>query len=327
MKVLVTGATGYVGRSLVPRLLAERHEIVALVRDASRARDLSSLGVLLVQGDLRCADEIMPRDVEAVVHLAYSLFPVSDPRTNIEGSLRVIEAARIRNVRRFIYTSSALVYGPSDPAIPVTEDHPCRPNLRFARQQLRVEQVAASLAASAGFPAVILRPSELYGERGGFLPLIVERLRRGAFPLAGDGRQGISFTAVQDLVEVVTRCLTAQLAPGQVLNVNAPNLVEAAALYDRLASMVGGPRPRRIPESLVYGFGAVAGATARVLGRVPSFNLDLARLSCLRAGPRSIEKARALIGFRPTDEDPRAAIEALFSSAEDASAPRQLRSS
>ncbi len=310
MRVIVTGATGYVGRSLTRRLVDEDHTVVALVRDPVRAGDVLPRSVTLVKGDLLAAHEVLPWDVEAVVHLAFSMFPVSDERTNVDGSLRIIEAARARNVRRFVYTSSALVYGPSDPTLPVHEDHPCRPDMRFARQQLRVELAARSLAASDGFPAVILRPSEVYGGDGGFLPLMVERLRRGQLPLAGDGRQGISFTAHQDLVNVIVRCLAADLRPGEVLNVNAPVLVEAASLFDRLATGLGAPRPRRIPVPLVYAFGAAAGAVAAVLGRAPSFNLDLARLSSMRSGPRSIEKARRLIGFRPKDEDPRPAIEA-----------------
>ncbi len=312
MKVIVTGATGYVGRSLAPRLVREGHDVVALVRDPTRARDVLPGGVTLLKGDLHAADGVIPRDAEAMIHLAFSMFPVSDGRTNVEGSLRIVEAARARKVRRFVYTSSALVYGPSDPSLAVTEEHPCRPDMRFARQQLRVEQAARSLAASEGFPAVILRPSEVYGADGGFLPVLVERLRRGQLPLAGDGRQGISFTALGDLVEVIVRCLTADLRPGEVLNVNAPVPVEAASLFDLLASGLGAPRPRRIPVPVVYAFGAVAGVLAAALGRTPSFDLDLARLSSLRSGPRSIEKARRLVGFEPTDGDPRATIVARF---------------
>jgi hypothetical protein len=108
-----------------------------------------------------------------------------------------------------------------------------------------------------------------------------------------------------------------------VLNINAPLLVETAALFDRLASGLGGPRPRRIPVPMVYGFGAIAGALARARGLTPSFNLDLARLSCIRSAPRCIDKARARLGFRPTDEDPRAAIETLYLAAEQASGVRR----
>ncbi len=312
MRVLVTGATGYVGRVLTRRLLEDGHEAVALARDPARARDLLPPGIAMVEGDLHAAASVVPWDVDAIVHLAFSMFPVSDGRTNVAGSLRLIDAARARNVRRFVYTSSALVYGPSDPSLPVSEDHACRPSMRFARQQLRVETALRELAETDNFPAVVLRPSEVYGGDGGFLPSMVDQLRRGQLPLAGDGHQAISFTARQDLVEAIARCLTADLRPGEVLNVNAPVPVDAARLFDDLASALGAPRPRRIPVPLVYAAGAVAGAIATTLGRRPSFDLDLARLACLRSGPRSIERARRAIGFEPTDQDPRKAIEALF---------------
>lgn len=312
MRVLVTGATGYVGRVLSRRLMEDGHEVVALLRNPARARDVVPPGIAIVEGDLHAAPHVVPWGIDAVVHLAFSMFPASDSRTNVDGTLQVIDAARARKVRRFVYTSSALVYGPSNPSLLVSEDHACRPTMRFARQQLRVETALRVLAESNRFPAIILRPSEVYGGDGGLLSLMVDQLRRGRLALAGDGHQGISFTARQDLVEAITRCLVADLRPGEVLNINAPVLVDAATLFDNLASGLGAPRPRRIPVPLVYAVGAAASAVATTLGRRPSFNLDLARLACLRSGPRSIERAREAIGFEPTDEDPRGAIEAIF---------------
>lgn len=85
MKVFVTGATGYIGRPLVKRLLTEGHEVFALVRDTNKADDLCNQGAILIKGDVLSVDAVAPANIDAVIHLAFSLFPESNRRTNVDG--------------------------------------------------------------------------------------------------------------------------------------------------------------------------------------------------------------------------------------------------
>jgi nucleoside-diphosphate-sugar epimerase len=312
MRVFVTGATGYIGRPLVKRLLTEGHEVFALARDTNKADDLCNQGAILIKGDVLSVDAVAPANIDAVIHLAFSLFPESNRRTNVDGSLHVINMALRRKVRRFIYNSSALVYGPTDPSHIVTELDVCRPNMRFARQQLIIENALRKLASTEGFPAVILRPSEVYGGKGGYFQKMVEMLHQGRLPICGDGSQGIAFTEIDDLHDAILRCLEVDLRPGETMNIGTPAIIPVALIFDRIASAFGAPRPRRIPKTISLAAGMLMGAIYGLVGRTPSFNLEIAKVACMRAGPRSIARAQALIGFQPRHPDPLAAIEQQY---------------
>ena len=108
MNIFLTGATGYLGRPLVHRLVEAGHLVTALVRDARGGAAALADGARVVQGDVRDVDSVMPDRTEGVVHLAFSLFPGSCRATNVAGSLEVMQAALKRRVRRFVYTSSSL---------------------------------------------------------------------------------------------------------------------------------------------------------------------------------------------------------------------------
>lgn len=308
MKIFVTGATGYIGRPLISSLIEANHKIFALVRDTEKAHDLQMQGASLIQGDIFQVDALAPAEIDAVVHLAFSLFPKSDKRTNVDGSLHVISAARKRRIRRFIYISSALVYGPSDPSKNITELSPCRPNLRFSRQQMTIENTLRDLADKEAFPAVILRPSEVYGGKGGYFQKMVEMLRHGQLPVCGNGSQGIAFTEIDDLHDAILRCLEVDLRPGETMNIGTPIIIPTAFLFDRIAATFGAPRPRRIPKMVALAGGALMGFLYGLVGRTPSFNLEIAKIACMDAGPRSIDRAKSLIGLQPRHPDPLDAI-------------------
>jgi nucleoside-diphosphate-sugar epimerase len=312
MKIFITGATGYIGRPLATKLTSAGHHITALVRSREKAKDLNAQGIDLVEGDVNDVESAMPPDTEAVIHLAFSLFPKSCRKTNVDGSLKVIDAAVHRNVRRFIYTSSSLVYGPTPAAIEVTESTSLNPHMEFSQQQVFVERRLFQLARERNFPSVILRPSEVFGGRGGFFEYMVEMLKAGTLPVAGDGKQNIAFTELDDLHKAIMDCLTAELQPAEIMNIGTPMGLAVGDLYDRIASHFGARRPRRVPISVLLVGGALAGFSFKVLRRTPPFNLDIAKLSCMESGPRSIRKAKTLIGFNPTHPNPMDAIEKYY---------------
>lgn len=303
MQVFVTGATGYVGSQLIGELLAAGHAVTALVRDPGPAQHLADRGVTLIVGDVRTIDGLMPAQTDAVVHLAASLFPDSDRSVNVEGSLAVLNEAQRVSVRRFIYMSSALVYGPSAPSVAVTETHPCRPNTSFARQQHAVEQAVLAAADTTGFPAVILRPSQIVGGHGGSFAAIVQRIRSGSMMIGRSHDQNLSLTDLTDLIDVVIACLDQELAPGEIFNVTSGSL-PARDLYVRIAHALDVKPPTAVPAPVVLTAGALAGIYARLRGIPPQFSLDVAKVALFTAGPRATDKARAMLGFRARQPDP-----------------------
>jgi nucleoside-diphosphate-sugar epimerase len=296
-----------VGRGVVERLLHDGHEVVALVRSRARAEDLVQRGVQIAVADISDVDSVFPAGVDAVIHTAFSLFPVADRRINVDGSLRLMRVAARARVRKFVFTSSGLVYGPGDETRVVDEAHPCRPHLRFAKQQRAVELALLERARAEGFPGVILRASEVWGGRGGFFDATVARLRAGRFFLAREDTR-LSLTEHADLVEVIARTLQAPLAPGEILNVCTPVGVSTAALYLALARVLGVAAPKRLPSPAIFAAGALAECVFGAVGAVPPLNVDIARLATFRAGPRSITRAHQLLGFAPRAADPLAAI-------------------
>src|SRR4051794_30848437 len=131
MKILVTGATGKVGSRLAKRLAQRGHHLRALVRDRTRAADLLGAEIELVQGDLLEIDSLAAavRGVDAVVHCAAFFRGATAEQAhsvNDLGTQQLANAARAASVKRFVFTSTGLVYGPTG-GRPVAEEAPCAP--------------------------------------------------------------------------------------------------------------------------------------------------------------------------------------------------------
>src|SRR6187401_3219234 len=135
MKILVTGATGKVGSRLSQRLAQRGAHVRALVRDPARAAALRAAGIELVQADLLDPSSLATavRGVDAVVHCAAFFRGATAEQAhavNDLGSQRLANAARDAAVKRFIFTSTGLVYGPNGGRL-ASEDAPCAPTVAY----------------------------------------------------------------------------------------------------------------------------------------------------------------------------------------------------
>jgi UDP-glucose 4-epimerase len=177
--VLITGASGYIGRQLVAKLAAVRPGFTALV--ASDLREVPAeerlSGVTYVTGDIRSQDleQLMrTHGVEAVVHLAAIVTPGRDSNRQLEyevdvlGTRRVLEACVAAGVRQLVVTSSGAAYGyHADNAVPLHEDHPLRgnPEFAYADHKRQVEELlAASREAHPQLDQLIFRPGAILGD-------------------------------------------------------------------------------------------------------------------------------------------------------------------
>jgi nucleoside-diphosphate-sugar epimerase len=169
MKALVSGATGFLGRSIVRRLLREGIEVRALVRPG---RTAACAGAEVVEGDI-CDDASVAaavRGVDCVVHAAARV-DTSGPweafaEANVRGARRVIRAAHAAGVRRIVHISSLSVYAVPHDGATITEDSPyeSETNARghYSRSKLAADRIAL-FEAQRGAPVVVLRPGLLYG--------------------------------------------------------------------------------------------------------------------------------------------------------------------
>ena len=198
MKILVTGADGFIGSHLVESLLAAGHQVRAFCLynslgswgwlDTLRPARQAELEVVL--GDIRdplCVREAM-RGCDQVFHLAaliaipYSyVAPASYIDTNIHGTLTVVQAARDLGVQRVVHTSTSETYGTAQ-FVPITEDHPLVGQSPYAASKIGADQIALSYWRSFETPVVVLRPFNTYGPRQSaraVIPTIISQIAAG----------------------------------------------------------------------------------------------------------------------------------------------------
>jgi UDP-glucose 4-epimerase len=224
MRILVTGGNGSIGRELVPALLTRGHEVVVLDREVKALDHHPRLRLIQNSVEDAAAVAEATRDVEAIVHLAWSF--ADDPAYLLEhdlrGHLHLLEAARREKVRRFLYTSTAVVYG-KPMRQPIDEDHPLlvlaarKPAYGIAKEF--AEKLTFLVAETDGPPAAILRFWWAFGQEIGGRHLR-EMLRAAAAgePLIVPVDCGGSFLALDDFIQIVDLLLGTDLRGGQVFN-------------------------------------------------------------------------------------------------------------
>ena len=174
-RVLVIGASGYLGRAVTERLLADGHQVLALTRQGEATGSLPQ-HVTAVVGDLQEPTSLtaaVTAEVDAVVHLAT---PMGDEAADL-AALDALLAALHGSGRALLYTSGAWVLGPSkESAEPFDEDSPTRPLPLVGYRHRLEERVLA--AADHGVRGVVIRPGVAFGRGGGIPALLVDLARQ-----------------------------------------------------------------------------------------------------------------------------------------------------
>ena len=235
LKVLVTGADGFIGSHLVERLVLDGAEVRAMCLYNSQGswgwledtehHVQNSIDVRL--GDIRDPEWMVEacRGVDVVIHLAaliaipYSyIAPRSFVDTNITGTINVLEAARRNDVKRVIHTSTSEVYG-TPRELPIRETHPLNAQSPYAATKLAADQLAISYHLSFGVPVAILRPFNTYGPRQStraVIPAMMTQLLAGRREIQLgrlDTRRDLCF--VTDTVDGFIRAITADKIIGE----------------------------------------------------------------------------------------------------------------
>ncbi len=241
MKVLVTGADGFIGSHLTEALVRAGYDVRAFVLYNS----FNSWGWLDACGsDVKGKFEPFPGDVrdpngvrtamkgcDKVLHLAaliaipYSYHsPDTYVDTNIKGTLNVVQAARDLNVEKVVHTSTSEVYGTAR-FVPITEEHPLQGQSPYSASKIGADQIALSFWRSFGTPVAILRPFNTYGPRQSaraVIPTIITQIAHGARRIKlGALHPTRDFNYVADTVAAFIALLGSDRGLGEVVNVGS----------------------------------------------------------------------------------------------------------
>ncbi len=302
MKVLVTGANGFVGSHIVDALLRHGHTVHAMVRPTSNLAWLEGKEVHRVHGHLDRPETLQAalEGIDAVIHNAGV---VSAPTKyhyymhNTEGTHNLVKAALVggRELKRFVFVSSQAAGGPSDTATPRREEDAPLPITAYGHSKLLAENLLRRYRDQ--LPISIIRPPAVYGPRdAAFLPMF-KMVERGWMPLFGTGRE-VSLIHAQDLARQVLLQLTEEAAIGQVFHAAPYDPVSLEQFGQTMGKVLGNqPRPLQLPDGLLkHGYPLVYPAI-RALGIRPPFQVDKLPDMLARRWTISGEKARRLLGF------------------------------
>jgi UDP-glucose 4-epimerase len=280
---LVTGATGFLGRHLVARLVESGARVRAVALPREDASPLAALGVEIARADLTEPATLPPLfagALERVFHLG-AICNFSTPyaalrRVNVDGTERLTGLALRAGVQVFVHVSSTSVYGPWR-GTPFVEDSPREPQDDYGRSKRDGEDVLWRRIAE-GLPAVVLRPCTVYGPgcTDGAGKAFSRPTSLAAIP--GDGSQRLSNVRVEDVAGAALYLAERAEARGRAFNVaddSHPTLEEALALA-ALAFDTKLPS-RHLPLPLVALAARAQGLAARLAGRIPELELDAVR--------------------------------------------------
>lgn len=304
--VFVTGATGFLGRNLVPILLANGLRVKALVRETSDVSHLREPNVELVIGDVLDAPLVQRALVGCryVVHAA-GLFRFwgqaeAFERINVQGTSNITEAARRQGVEKLVYVSTIAVAGQHPSETIIDEKVKCEPADAYQRSKYDAEMFVRMFSMGAQLPAVILRPGAFYGPWGryAFNRLFFEDPLRGLLIQVHNG-QRITFPAfVPDVARAILAALK-QGKSGQTYNIAGDPLThqEVNATVSRLAHL---PNWRlNVSEKMMLRVAGWLTRRAERTGREPFYPTNLASY-VFQDWRVSSEKARAELNFVPT---------------------------
>ena len=310
MKVLVTGATGFLGSYLVPALASGGYEVTGMVHSRKPNPDLKkSMETRMADLTDKTSLAEATKGMDAVVHLAayYTFFGKKElyQMVTVNGTRSLLDACLVNGVRRFVYCSSTEAMGPvASP--PGDESTPLKPSYEYGRSKVEAERVVRESSAQ-GMEWTIIRPSGIYGPGNvddisyWFIVSFAKNSLATKF-LVGGGRNLLQFVHAKDVARAFVLALdNPKVAIGQTYLVSDDQAVSYRELYSVMAELCGRRPPRvSVPKALAKAMIAPVEAFNAVTGR-STFMWHLSTVDAVTSD-RSFSSAKAAreLGYRPT---------------------------
>jgi nucleoside-diphosphate-sugar epimerase len=294
VRFFITGASGFIGRTLADRLRADGHEVRGcdLVADPGRGVVAGDVAAPGSWGDAMAGCDVV---VHTAAHVSLRLGGRDEIwRTNVLGTRNVLDAAVAAGVPRMVHFSSITVFGNDFPDA-VDEHHPVRPTgVPYPDSKIASEQVVLQAHAEGRIAVTVVRPGDVYGPRSGawaVLPAEGIRARRFALPDRGRGLHGAVY--VDNLVDAVVLAATTPAAAGEVITVVDGLRITTREFFAPYGELLG-RRVIALPSWLALPFATLG----NLVDRGGDVNPQSARYMSRRS-TYSNAKARRLLGWEP----------------------------
>ena len=304
-KILVTGATGFVGSHLVDQLIEHKRSVRCLVRKSSNLRYLNDPRIELAYGGLDNTtdwDEAL-EDVDVIYHVAGATFArrAQDYFTvNHQGTEALVaEALKRRNqIKRFVHISSLAAVGPARNGQPVDEDTTPAPITPYGRSKLMSEEAVRVVADLV--PITIVRPPAVYGPRDYGVLEFFKAVKGGMFPMIGRRDKRVSLVHARDLAGGIILAGESERAIGRTYFISSEDDYSMLAVADLIAALMRKRlRTITIPRAVAYSMAIAAEAGAALLGKPPVINRDKVTDLSQTGWTCSIERAKSELGYNP----------------------------
>ena len=305
LKVLVTGANGFVGSHLVEGLLDKSYQVRCLVRKTSNLKWLSGLEVDYVYGDMaqKASLKGAVKDVELVFHCAGLTKANSKEeyfKANAEGTENLLEVCLEDNpkIKRLVHLSSQAAVGPGDDKQPLNETAPCRPVTYYGESKLEGERIVLQHASQ--LPVTVIRPPAVYGPRDSDMLGFFKVAKKGFRISFGRGESFLSLIYVKDLIDGIILAAENPKSVGQIYFI-ADDKVYFWSEAFKIISKILNKRtiPLKIPKSVAMFVAFISENFSKISGKAATFNIQKAKEITQRYWGLDVSKAKAELGFFP----------------------------
>jgi len=313
MKILVTGASGFIGSHLVEKLVKDGHKVKVLIKnvasdDLDKRKDslelLNKLGIEIFEGDLLEKSSLKKavQGVEVVFHLAAIARPMNIPRgdyflVNETGTENLLEECIGKKIKKIIIMSSVSAVGPTRDQKPVNEKTDCKPVDIYGFSKLAQEKIAGRYTQEYNLPIIILRPTMVFGPRDFEMLKLFKAVNKRFFPIYGKDKC-MEFLYVENLVEA---CILA-MEKGKIGEKYHISNSEHYSINEIISSIAKAENKKMLPIKLPYFVFVFGGYTmeliAKILGFHPPFKHDTVVWMTKKFWYNDISKAKKDLDYK-----------------------------